>query len=81
MLGRKGAEPTRAGTPKEIQRVGSSVQALVLGQWHKMMGLLHREAGLKEGPNGINKSLMRGCDVWSEFTGGAHEAKAVNECK
>lgn len=28
--GREGAEPTRARTPKEIQRVGSSVQTLVL---------------------------------------------------
>lgn len=45
------------------------------------MGLLPREASLTERLNGINKNLMWGYDVRSEFIGGAHEAKAVNECK
>lgn len=79
----EGKEPSQREQEgqKEIQRVGSSVQALVLGQWHKMMGLLPREAGLKERLNGLNKSLMWGYDVRSEFIGEAHDANLMNECK
>lgn len=65
--------------PREVQREGSSFQALVLGQWYKKAGAA-AQGGWSEGETEWHKlNMIQLYNTWDEFTGEAHEAKAVNE--
>lgn len=77
-LGGKGAQPTRVEKTRELQREGSSFQALVLGQWHKKAGAAAQGGWSAGGTERYKINKIQHYNAWGEFTGGAHEAKTVN---